>query len=82
MRTVDQLFENSDITVEDVSERSGLSVERVEAIAVGRWTPSPAERVKIASAFGVGIERICMGRHGITDIREFFKNDVRFLEQF
>jgi len=33
-------------------------------------------------AFGVGIERICMGRHGITDIREFFKNDVRFLEQF
>jgi len=33
-------------------------------------------------AFGVGIERICMGRHGIDDIREFFKNDVRFLQQF
>ena len=33
-------------------------------------------------AFGVGIERICMGRHGIDDIREFFKNDVRFLHQF
>jgi len=33
-------------------------------------------------AFGVGIERICMGRHGIEDIREFFKNDVRFLSQF
>ena len=33
-------------------------------------------------AFGVGVERICMGRHGITDIREFYKNDVRFLHQF
>jgi len=33
-------------------------------------------------AFGVGIERICMGRHAIEDIREFFKNDVRFLHQF
>ncbi len=33
-------------------------------------------------AFGVGIERICMGRHGIDDIREFYRNDVRFLHQF
>ncbi len=30
-------------------------------------------------AFGLGIERLCMRRHGITDIREFYKNDVRFL---
>jgi len=33
-------------------------------------------------AFGLGIERICMRRHGVTDIREFYKNDVRFLHQF
>jgi phenylalanyl-tRNA synthetase alpha chain len=33
-------------------------------------------------AFGLGIERLCMRRHGITDIREFYKNDVRFLSQF
>jgi phenylalanyl-tRNA synthetase alpha chain len=33
-------------------------------------------------AFGLGIERVCMRRHNITDIREFYKNDVRFLEQF
>ncbi len=33
-------------------------------------------------AFGLGIERICARRHGITDIRELFKNDVRFLHQF
>lgn len=33
-------------------------------------------------AFGLGIERLCMRRHGITDIREFYRNDIRFLKQF
>ncbi len=33
-------------------------------------------------AFGLGIERICARRHNITDIRELYKNDVRFLHQF
>ena len=33
-------------------------------------------------AFGMGVERIAMLKHGITDIRLFFENDIRFLEQF
>ncbi len=33
-------------------------------------------------AFGLGIERLCMRRHQITDIRELYRNDVRFLRQF
>jgi phenylalanyl-tRNA synthetase alpha chain len=33
-------------------------------------------------AFGMGIERIAMLRHGVPDLRLFFENDVRFLEQF
>ena len=33
-------------------------------------------------AFGLGIERVCARRHHVTDIREFYKNDVRFLHQF
>jgi phenylalanyl-tRNA synthetase alpha chain len=33
-------------------------------------------------AFGMGIERISMLRHGINDIRLFLENDVRFLSQF
>ncbi|MBM4005641.1 MAG: phenylalanine--tRNA ligase subunit alpha [Planctomycetes bacterium] len=33
-------------------------------------------------AFGLGIERLCGRRHGITDIRNFHYNDVRFLHQF
>ena len=33
-------------------------------------------------AFGLGVERIAMLKYGIDDIRLFFENDVRFLEQF
>ncbi len=32
-------------------------------------------------AFGCGIERLCMRRHGITDLRRFLENDLRFLKQ-
>ena len=33
-------------------------------------------------AAGVGVERFCMVRHGIDDIRRLFTSDLRFLEQF
>jgi phenylalanyl-tRNA synthetase alpha chain len=33
-------------------------------------------------AFGMGIERIAMLKHGVPDLRIFYDNDVRFLEQF
>lgn len=33
-------------------------------------------------ALGMGVERICMLRHGVTDIRYFVENHFRFLEQF
>ena len=33
-------------------------------------------------AFGVGIERLTMLKHGINDVRWFFENDIKFLRQF
>jgi phenylalanyl-tRNA synthetase alpha chain len=33
-------------------------------------------------AFGLGVERLCMRRYQITDIRDLFRGDVRFLSQF
>jgi len=33
-------------------------------------------------AFGMGVERIAMLKYGIDDIRKFFENDLRFLNQF
>ncbi len=33
-------------------------------------------------AFGLGIDRTAMMRYGVSDIRDFYENDYRFLEQF
>ena len=33
-------------------------------------------------AFGMGVERLAMLRYGVSDLRLFFENDLRFLEQF
>jgi phenylalanyl-tRNA synthetase alpha chain len=33
-------------------------------------------------AFGFGVQRIAMLKYGINDIRHFWENDLRFLEQF
>ena len=33
-------------------------------------------------AFGMGVERIAMLRYGVTDLRQFFENDLQFLRQF
>lgn len=33
-------------------------------------------------AFGMGMERLTMLRYGVTDVRAFFENDLRFLKQF
>jgi phenylalanyl-tRNA synthetase alpha chain len=40
-----------------------------------------SERIQ-GFAFGMGIERIAMLKHGVPDLRKFFENDVRVLEQF
>ena len=33
-------------------------------------------------AFGMGVDRLAMLRYGVTDLRTFFENDLRFLQQF
>jgi phenylalanyl-tRNA synthetase alpha chain len=33
-------------------------------------------------AFGMGVERIAMLKYGVGDLRLYFENDVRFLNQF
>jgi transcriptional regulator with XRE-family HTH domain len=61
LKTVDILFEETGLTVEDIAEATLLPTERVEAIALGRWLPSPSERKKVAEAFGVSISDISWG---------------------
>ena len=48
--------------------------------ALYRFVDYDADRLT-GYAFGMGIERIAMLRHGIDDIRLLYENDLRFLEQ-
>jgi phenylalanyl-tRNA synthetase alpha chain len=60
----------------------------IEILGAGMVHPEMLEAVGYDSerytgfAFGMGIERIAMLRHGIEDIRLFYSNDLRFLGQF
>lgn len=60
----------------------------LEILGSGMVDPNVFEAVSIdpekytGYAWGMGVERIAMLRHGIDDIRLFYKNDIRFLEQF
>ena len=60
-RSVAELCEEQDIDVKALAESSGLDDQRVLAIALGRWTPSPAERAAVAQALDVAIDEITWG---------------------
>ena len=59
--SVADLCEQKKISVQDLARQSSLDESRVTAIILGRWTPSPAERQKIASAFNLTIDEIAWG---------------------
>jgi transcriptional regulator with XRE-family HTH domain len=61
LKTVSDLCLEHKIDVKQLAERSGLDESRVLAIALGRWTPSPAERDRVAAVFGLTREQIAWG---------------------
>jgi phenylalanyl-tRNA synthetase alpha chain len=60
----------------------------MEILGCGMVHPNVLENVGVDSkkyqgfAFGVGIERLTMLKHGINDLRMFYENDIRFLKHF
>lgn len=60
----------------------------LEVLGCGMVHPNVLKSVGIDSekytgfAFGMGVERLTMLRYGVNDLRAFFENDLRFLEQF
>lgn len=60
----------------------------LEVLGCGMVHPNVLRSVNIdpekysGFAFGMGVERLAMLRYGVTDLRAFFENDVRFLRQF
>jgi transcriptional regulator with XRE-family HTH domain len=58
---VAELCQQHEITIEQLSERCGLDQQRVLAIVMGRWTPKPEERQKIAAVFELAVDEITWG---------------------
>ena len=60
----------------------------LEILGCGMVHPNVLENMGVDSevfsgyAFGMGVERLAMLRYGVNDLRLFFENDLRFLEQF
>jgi phenylalanyl-tRNA synthetase alpha chain len=60
----------------------------LEILGCGMVDPNVLENCKIDSskysgfAFGLGVDRMAMLKYGVKDLRTFFNNDKRFLEQF
>lgn len=60
-KSVDELCGQHRLTYQQLAEKAGLEEQRVLAIVLGRWTPSPAERDKVAAVFGLTREQIAWG---------------------
>ena len=64
------------------------SIKWLEVLGCGMVHPKVFEYSGIDNnqytgfAFGIGVERFVMLRYGVNDLRQFFKNDLRFLNQF
>lgn len=60
----------------------------IEILGAGMIDPKVLElneidpNLKTGLAFGIGIERIAMLKFGVKNIRDFYENDIRFLDQF
>lgn len=69
----------------DVMRKNG---KWLEILGCGMVHPNVLRNVGIdpeefsGFAFGMGMERLTMLRYGVTDLRSFFENDLRFLKQF
>jgi hypothetical protein len=59
--SVADLCRQQEMSIPQLTERSGLEENRVLAIVMGRWTPSPEERRKIAEVFGAQVDEVAWG---------------------
>lgn len=60
-KTVYDLCQEQNLTPQQLADRAGLDEQRVLAIYLGRWTPSPGERDRIAAVFGLARDQIAWG---------------------
>jgi transcriptional regulator with XRE-family HTH domain len=66
-KSVAELCTEHGIDIPQLAAKARLEDDRVLAIVEGRWTPSPAERDKVAAAFGVTRDDIAWGHRATVE---------------
>jgi transcriptional regulator with XRE-family HTH domain len=76
LRTIEDLCKDQGLDANQLAARAGLDGQRVLAIMQGRWTPSPSERDRLASALGVARDQIAWGHK--TPVQHLYGHGPQF----
>jgi transcriptional regulator with XRE-family HTH domain len=61
VKTIEELCAEQKVEVSALADKAGIDEQRVRAILMGRWTPSPQERDRVAGVFGLTRDQIAWG---------------------
>jgi hypothetical protein len=61
MKPLAELLQEAGVTVDQLTDSSGLEKRVVKLLFAGSYTPSPSERKRIADALGVSIDAVAWG---------------------
>jgi transcriptional regulator with XRE-family HTH domain len=76
LRTVEELRVAQGLDPRQLAEKAGLDERRMRAILQGRWTPSPAERDRVAAVFGLSRDQIAWGHS--TPVEHLYGHGPQF----
>jgi transcriptional regulator with XRE-family HTH domain len=76
VKTLTEWMAARGVGLPELVEASGVEKRVVEAIAHGRYTPSPEQRQRIAAALGVGLDEIAWGH--VTPVSHVYGHGPQF----
>ena len=76
VKSVRELCQEQGLEAGQVADKAGLDERRIRAILEGRWTPSPAERRRVAAVFGLAPEEIAWGH--TTPVEHLYGHGPQF----
>ena len=69
-KSLNDLCKERKLSSDELASQTGLDAQRVLAIVLGRWTPSPQERDRIAAVFELSKDQIAWGH--VTPIQHIY----------
>jgi hypothetical protein len=76
LKTVAELCIEQGLGQDELAARAALDPKRLQAILEGRWTPSPAERDRVAKVFGLSRDEIAWGHK--TQVSNLYGHGPQF----